>query len=139
MSRVLACDICGRSEAEISRRTAEGSALKIENGLRLCQDCSTRLANLSEDDALAPEPDEHLRRVIGKSAGAICMTMNLPYEPPYCTIIDAASRIAYDSDRYMSTWIFESLWLDGTTVWRDEDASAVALVHADGSVDIQSE
>jgi len=137
MSAVLVCDICGRSAAEISRRPMEGTALRIENGLRLCRDCSTRLATHQKDDALNKEPDEQLALVIGKSAGAICLTMNLPYEPPYCAIIDAASKIAYDEDRYMSAWIFDSLWLDGTTVWHEEDGSAVALVYADGSVDIQ--
>jgi hypothetical protein len=131
------CDICGSSEAEVSRQTGQGTALRRDSGLWLCRDCRTRVAARAEVDAPVPDPDEPLGRVIGKSAGAICRTLNLPYEPPYREVIDAASKIAYDQDRYMSAWICEALWLDGTTVWRAEDGTALALVYADGSVDIQ--
>ena len=74
---------------------------------------------------------------MGKSAGAICRTMNLPYEPPYQAVIDAASEIAYDRDRYMSAWSFVTQWLDGTTVWRAEDRGTIAMVAPDGSIRVQ--
>jgi len=84
------------------------------------------------------ELDDNIKALVGKSAGAICFTMNLPYEPPYQSIIDAASKVAYDEDRYMSAWSFVTQWMDGTTVWQSEDQSAVALVHADGNVQIEA-
>ena len=82
---------------------------------------------------------EGLEALAGKSAGAICLTLNLPYEPPYQSVIDAASKIAYDEDRYMSAWSFVAQWLDGTTVWRAEDGSATALVGPDGFVRIEQQ
>ena len=82
----------------------------------------------------AGELDKELSALVGKSVGAICYTLNLPYKPPYQTIIDAASKIAYDEDRFMSAWFFVTQWLDGTTVWRSEDGEAVAIVTPDGSV-----
>jgi len=84
------------------------------------------------------ELDEKLKALIGHSAGAICRTLDLPYEPPYQSIIDAASKIAYDEDRYMSAWSFVTQWLDGTTVWQSEDRSAKALVSTDGTIQIQT-
>jgi hypothetical protein len=80
---------------------------------------------------------EELGLLVGKSAGAICRTLNLPYEPPYQVVIDAASRIAYDEDRYMSAWSFVTQWQDGTTVWRAEDGGSVALVTPGGSIHVQ--
>ena len=138
MSARQVCDICGRARDEIAQRDAQAPALQIEDGLLLCSDCRKRLTAYSKEDAPARELDAELERLIGRSAGAICMTMNLPYRPPYRAIIDAASKIAYDQDRYMSAWTLDSLWLDGTTVWRDEDGSSVAFVYVDGSVSIQS-
>jgi hypothetical protein len=108
-----------------------------EDGLWVCYDCRARLV-LPPLGKEAAEPGEELRALVGKSAGAICHTLNLPYEPPYETIIDAASRMAYDEDRFMSAWSFATQWLDGTTVWRAEDGEAVAVVAPDGSVRVQS-
>ncbi|MCU0486399.1 MAG: hypothetical protein MUC85_09870 [Anaerolineales bacterium] len=81
--------------------------------------------------------EERLKALVGKSAGAICLTLNLPYAPPYQSVIDAASKIAYDDDRCMSAWSFVTQWLDGTIVWRSEDGSATALVGPDGSVRVE--
>jgi hypothetical protein len=64
--------------------------------------------------------------------------MNLAYVPPYRSIIDAASRIAYDEDRYMSAWLFVTQWMDGTTLWQTEDKSARALVSTDGNIQIET-
>ena len=64
--------------------------------------------------------------------------MNLPYVPPYQLIMDAASQIAYDEDRYMNAWSFVMQWIDGTTVWQSEDRSAKALVYTDGNIRIET-
>ena len=104
-----------------------------EDGLWACRGCRARLA-LPAVGEEAEDAPEGLERLVGKSAGAICRTLNLPYEPPYEAVIDAASRIAYDENRYMSAWSFVTQWLDGSTVWRDEEGAAVAVVRPDGSV-----
>jgi hypothetical protein len=111
-----------------------------EDGLWVCAECGARLVSrptgcVNEDGS---ELDERLESLIGKSAGAICRTLDLPYEPPYESTIDAASRIAYDEDRYMSEWSFVTQWLDGTTVWESADRSARALVSPEGSIRIET-
>jgi len=139
VSEQRCCDFCGRSEIELTAQILDGSAVMEldEDGLWVCYDCRARLV-LPPLGKEAAEPGEELRALVGKSAGAICHTLNLPYEPPYQTIIDAASRIAYDEDRFMSAWSFVTQWFDGTTVWRAEDGEAVAVVAPDGSVRVRS-
>ena len=110
-----------------------------DDGLWVCNKCKSKVTSkpgsyTDEDDN---ELDEKVKAIIGKSAGAICRTMELPYEHPYQSIIDAASLIAYDEDRYMSAWLFVTQWLDGTTVWQSEDKSAKALVSTDGNIQIE--
>jgi len=125
------CDFCGRSERELA---AGRAALEVDaDGLWACGECRGRLV-LPAVGEEAEEAPEELARLVGQSAGAICRTLNLPYEPPYEAVIDAASRIAYDEDRYMSAWWFVAQWLDGSTVWREEEGTAVAVVRPDGSV-----
>jgi hypothetical protein len=108
-----------------------------EDGLWVCRDCRARLVLPAVGNEVGELPPE-LQALVGKSAGAICRTLNLPYEPPYRSIIDAASRIAYDEDRFMSTWSFVAQWLDGSTLWRAEDGEAVAVVAPNGSVRVRS-
>jgi hypothetical protein len=108
-----------------------------EDGLWVCHHCRAKL-RLPTVDKEAEELVEELQALVGVSAGAICHTLNLPCEPPYETIIDAASRIAYDEDRFMSAWSFVTQWLDGTTAWRAEDGEAVAFVDPDGSIRVRS-
>ena len=111
-----------------------------EDGLWICQECRARLTTkpVGSEDEKDGELDEKLTALVGKSAGAICLTLNLPYEFPYQSIIDAASKIAYDEDRYMSAWSFVSQWIDGTTVWQSEDQRARALVLPDGTVQVEA-
>ena len=90
------------------------------------------------EDLKANGLDEALQPLVGKSAGAICRTLELPFAPPYESIIKAASNIAYDQDRYMSAWLFVTQWLDGTTVWRSSDGSEIAHVTLDGIVNMQN-
>ncbi len=108
-----------------------------EDGLWVCHYCRAKLV-LPTVGEEAGELAEELDDLVGQSAGAICHTLNLPYEPPYRAIIDAASKIAYDEDRFMSAWLFVTQCLDGTTVWRAESGEAVSFVAPDGSVHIRS-
>jgi len=132
------CDFCGRSETELAAQIVDGSpVLELdEDGLWVCRGCRAKLvlpAIGQEAGELGPE----LVPLVGKSAGAICRTLELPYVPPYRTVMDAAQKIAYDEDRYMSAWSFVCQWLDGTTVWRAEDGEGVAVVASDGSVRVR--
>jgi hypothetical protein len=109
---------------------------KDRDNLWVCYNCRDKLI-LSAVGQLAGEVPEELGVLVGKSAGAICRTLNLPYKPPYQSVIDAASKIAYDEDRYMSAWSFIAQWPDGTTVWRAEGEESIAIVTPDGSVRIE--
>ena len=139
MSEQKSCDFCGRLEAALPTPAQEGAAkLELdEDGLWVCHDCRARLVVPPVGELADAELPKEIRALVGKSAGAICSVLNLPYEPPYRSLIDAAQTIAYDEDRYMSAWSFVSQWLDGTTVWRDEDGSATAMVTEDGVVQIE--
>lgn len=135
------CDFCGRPGTK-SQYQALGTRRLLEmdeDGLWVCSECKARLIGKPigklEDEF---ELDEEIKALIGKSAGTICLTMNLPYEPPYQSIIDAASKIAYDEDRFMSAWSFVTQWMDGTTVWQSEDLSARAFVSPDGNIEIET-
>jgi hypothetical protein len=81
-----------------------------EDGLWVCHNCHAKLI-LPTVGKEAGELTEELDALVGESAGAICHTLNLPYELPYQTIIDAASKIAYDEDRSMSAWASALQWL----------------------------
>ena len=139
MSEQRCCDFCGLSEIELSAQIPDVSPVMEldEDGLWVCHNCRAKLV-LPAVGKEAEELIEELSVLVGKSAGAICHTLNLPYEPPYQTIIDAASKIAYDEDRFMSAWSFVTQWLDGSTVWRAEDGESVAIVASDGSIHMQS-
>lgn len=131
------CDICNRSESEFLKK---GNSLKIAldaNGLWLCEDCRSKMKHLPPVNHDDTELDEDLKQLVGKSAGAICRTLELPYQPPYQEILDAAARIAYDEDRYMSAWSFLTQWMDGTTVWQSEDRTTIAIIFPDGDIQLQ--
>ncbi len=131
MAESFFCDFCGEPR---EKRTLEID----EDGLWVCRECKDRLVSKPVGEIDDSEMDEEIAALVGKSAGAICRTLELPYEPPYQSIIDAASKIAYDEDRYMSAWSFVARWVDGTTVWQAEDRSARALVFVDGNVQIET-
>ena len=137
MPRQRTCDFCGRPELELLAETPIGLPVlePDEDGLWACFACRARLVLPPIGEAV--DVPAGLGPLVGKSAGAICRTMNLPYEPPYQAVIDAASEIAYDRDRYMSAWSFVTQWLDGTTVWRAEDRGTIAMVAPDGSIRVQ--
>ena len=128
------CDFCGRPEHDLAAQspTTEPVMARDEDGLWICRQCRARLVlpPIGEDSA----PPEALAPLVGQSAGAICRTLNLPYAPPYQAAIDAASQIAYDEDRYMSSWLFVTQWPDGTTVWQDPEEDSRVAVTPDGSI-----
>jgi hypothetical protein len=137
MAERRTCDFCGRSERELSPGAPFGVPVLAldQDELWVCYLCRKRLVlpPVGQGEELA----EGLEALVGKSAGAICLTLNLPDVPPYSSVIEAAAKIAYDEDRYMSAWSFVTQWLDGTTVWRAEDGSATAMVAPDGSVRVE--
>jgi hypothetical protein len=131
------CDICGRSESDLLAGAPVGSpALELdEDGLWICHICHGKLTLPPVGETV--DLPEGLETLVGKSAGVICRTLNLPYEPPYRSVIDAASKIAYDEDQFMSTWSFLTQWSDGTTVWQSEDRTSIAIVLPEGSIRVQ--
>ncbi len=133
------CDICGRSEAALQlQQTSETPPLQIDDdGLWICKACKKRLITKPQAQEFILDLDEKLMAIVGKSAGAICRTLELPHMLPYKGVIEAASIIAYDQDRYMSAWLFVSQWQDGTTVWRDSNGHASAQVTPDGNINTQ--
>ena len=133
------CDFCGRREVDLPQQ-APHDAPKLtmdKDGLWSCHDCRAKLVTAPVGETVDAELDDEIKALAGKSAGAICYVLNLPYVPPYRSVIDAAQMIAYDQDMYMSTWTFVTQWLDGRTVWRAPDGSATAIVTHDGDVQIQ--
>lgn len=138
MNKSRLCDICGRSEKTVSEEGLnERSQIQIDvNGLWLCNDCSKRVQSHPPIQDPEKSLDPELKSLIGKSAGAICRTLELPYIPPFDIVIEAASKIAYDNDMFMSAWLFVTLWQNGTSVWCEPDGSATALVTPDGNVNI---
>ena len=140
MNDLPICDICGRSANDPARQ-ATNRRLKVkldDDGLWVCSDCKATLVTLPTSLEDEDVPDDRIKKLVGKSAGAICRTLNLPFAPPYQPIIEAASRIAYDEDRFMSAWLFVTQWMDGTTIWQSPDKSARALVTLNGDVQIES-
>ena len=132
------CDFCGRSEGELAQRSDGSPKLEIDSdGLWACGDCRDNLVSAPAVQSSA-YLDKKIKALIGKSAGAICHTLNLPYEPPYKFVIDAASLIGYDRDLYLSAWSLVTQWPDGTTVWWAEDGSGTAIVTPDGAVHIET-
>ena len=133
MIHIRYCDICGRSETEFLADKISNSdqIVRRAGGLFLCQVCDKKLTKDDFNQDVETYLDELLVPLVGKSAGAICRTLGLPFIPPYESVIEAASAIAYDQDLYMSAWTFETQWQNGTTVWRDPEDHAIAHVTPD--------
>jgi hypothetical protein len=140
MTKELFCDICNRSESVLQVKIPNNEPLleEDEDGLWICNTCQKNLRSKSVAQESDDDLDEALQPLVGKSAGAICRTLELPSAPPYKAVIEAASNIAYDQDKYMSAWLFVTQWLDGTTVWRSLDGNEIAHVRPDGIVHIQN-
>ena len=80
------------------------------------------------------DASDETQPLVGKGAGAICMTLNLPYRPPFRSIIDAASQM---QDSLLSAWTFVTQRSDATTIWCAPDGSAIAVVASDGSIRVE--
>ena len=131
------CDICGRDEfSEQIDSVSAPQEISLSGGLWICETCLKKMGSQPNEMNDEEEISDVLRPLIGKNAGAICRTLELPYQEPFQIIIDAASRIAYDEDRHMSTWSFLTQWLDGTTVWLSEDETLKAIVSPNGGIQI---
>lgn len=129
MSAQQTCDFCGQTASDLTIDA---------DGLRVCDSCEKKLrtqpTGAGAIELLPPE----LQALIGESAGEICHSLNLPFTPPYTTVIEAAQRIAYDEDRYMSAWLFMTQWQDGTTIWQSESRQHEAIVAPAGTVTIRA-
>jgi hypothetical protein len=136
---MIVCDFCGRSDDKYSNQTGEDDPrFDIdEDGLWVCHQCQENLTSAATSSLGSEETDEWIRKLVGKSAGAICRTLNLPYAPPYQAIIDAAAKIAYDEDRHMSAWLLTDLWMDGSTVWLSGDKLAKAIVYPNAEIEFK--
>jgi hypothetical protein len=133
------CDICRRSDEGFFALTSDGFVELVplvidEDGLRICGNCRAQMVTTLEHPLVSETVAEALRPLAGKPAGVICTTLNLPYRPPFRSVVDAASQM---QDSLMSTWSFVTQWNDATTVWRAADGRATAVVAPDGTVRIQ--
>ena len=141
MENTQACDICGRAATDIPR-PEENTTPQVSvdaDGLWICHLCQGQMKSVPIGISDNPELDDDLKPLVGKSAGAICRTLELPFRHPYQNLIEAASKIAYDKDRYMSAWLFADQWLDGTTLWRSADGKHTARVSPTGKIDIDAQ
>jgi len=120
------CDICGGIENEGLERD--------EDGLWICSACGVGLVTAPVGETEVADLSDEVRALVGKSVGAICITLNLPHEPPYHRIINHTVEM---HNNLMSVWAFVTQWADGTTVWRDEEGSAIAFVSGDEVVHIR--
>ena len=95
MAKIPFCDICGLSENALHARV-QSSTTQLErdsDNLWICDDCKSNLITQPVGHSFENELDEELMGLIGKSAGAICHTLNLPFRPPYQSVIEAASNL----------------------------------------------
>ena len=117
MSEQRYCDFCGLPEDMLPEPATSTDKLILDaDNLWVCAECKSRMVTQPVGQRNSTGLEDALLSLVGQSAGAICRTLALSYEPPYKNVIDAASTIAYDQDHYMSAWCFMSEWLDGTTV-----------------------
>lgn len=136
---VKQCDICGRTEYDLGSDTGQKPLLKSDtDGIIFCPECNAHSTTNPVEPEASMLPDE-LLRLVGKSAGAICYSLNLPYEEPYTVIIDSANEIAYEQNIFMSTWEFCDQHHSGITLWRAPDGRQLAVVtqRDDGSYKIE--
>jgi hypothetical protein len=106
-----------------------------QDGLWICSDCRPRLVAAPIGEMEDANLSGEIRALKGKSVGAISLTLNLPYEPPYKRIVNHAVEM---HNNLMSAWSFVTQWTDDTTVWRDEEGSAMAFVTGDDDVHIRT-
>jgi hypothetical protein len=135
------CDMCGRTEQEIAAGTT-GEVARLElsrNGWWLCRHCQSQVNPIpaKEDDEdeyevyrLPPE----LQPLVGKSAGTVCMILDLPKRPPFKQVIEDAYILQQQSK---TAWTFVTERDDGSSAWESPDKRSLAIVTFDGSVRLE--
>ena len=78
--------------------------------------------------------EEYLESLVGKNAGAIAMTLNLPYIDPLQVVIDGAIAV---QESLRSPWTFVGLDAENNTIWLSPDRKRVLRVDPDGNLDEQ--
>ena len=62
--------------------------------------------------------EEYLESLVGKNAGAIAMTLDLPYNEPLKIVIDGAIAV---QESLRSPWTFVGLDEQNNTIWLSPD------------------
>jgi hypothetical protein len=71
---------------------------------------------------------------VGKNAGAIAMTLNLPYIEPYKIVIDGAIAV---QESLRIPWTFVALDAENNTIWLSPDRSRLLRVDPQGFIEEQ--
>ena len=129
------CDICGRSELELSKLSPKGSDARLIDldYVSICQECHEKVKSDPVYDITGEIPAE-LRALVRRNAGEICMALKLPDEAPYQSILEHASKM---QDMQMSAWVLFLILLDGSTIWKSPDGLSKAIVSQDGLVKVE--
>ena len=77
---------------------------------------------------------EKLESLVGKNAGAIAMTLNLPYVEPYTVVIDGAIAV---QESLRSPWTFIGLDQNGNTLWVSPDEKSLLRVDQEGTIALE--
>lgn len=115
----MKCDICNAPALP-----------KILSGLYICSQCEQKIANF-EDELEDLELQPELKPLIGKSAGWITQTLNLPYVYPYEKIIDAADVM---QDNLRSAYTLYQIWQGDVTVWLAPGENSICLVTSENKI-----
>jgi hypothetical protein len=75
-----------------------------------------------------------LEPLLGKNAGAIAMTLNLPYVEPCRVVIDAAIAV---QESLRSPWTFAGLDPFGNTLWMSPAQDRMLRVDSNGVITVE--
>jgi hypothetical protein len=135
------CDMCGRTEQGIvAGGTGEFPGLELSrNGWWLCRRCQSQVNPVPAKEDDEDEYEEYrlppeLQALVGKSAGTVCMILDLPRRPPYKQIIEDATILQHQS---MTAWTFVTEREDGSSVWESPDKKSSAIVQFSGAVQVE--
>jgi hypothetical protein len=135
------CDMCGRTEGEIGAAgTGEFSRLELcGNGWWLCRHCQSQVNPKPAKEDGEEEYEEYqlppeLHALVGKSAGTVCMILDLPKRPPYKQIIEDATVLQLQA---MTAWTFVTERDDGSSIWESPDKRSAAIVKFNGAVQVE--
>ena len=77
---------------------------------------------------------ESLESLVGKNAGVIAMTLELPYVEPFRAVIDGALAV---QERFRSPRTFAGLDPFGNTLWISPEQDQILRVDPDGVMKIE--